>query len=79
MGELLTNPIFSEVTKIILIGICTVIAAQVRGVRNRITLMEYKQIAQNHALSKSLQNGYMKDYDAKLSELINDYDFKRGK
>ena len=54
----------------------TYIAVKVRTILNRITLAEFKHSALMHAMNKQYKNGFIEDYNQKLSQLKSDKKFK---
>lgn len=75
MEEIIKNPLITEITKWIIIVLLTVIMNGIRKVNNRITYLDYKLIATDHALEKSFDNGYANYRDAKLKELMQKNNF----
>lgn len=82
MENLLNNPFVTEITKWVIIVLLSFILNNVRKVNNRITYIDYKLIATDHALEKSFKNGYANYRDKKLEELLKKNNFinkiKRG-
>jgi hypothetical protein len=68
--EILNNPLLYEISKWLIVSIATLILAKAKKILKRLTLIEYKQIATDFALEKSLENGYADYRDSKLEELI---------
>lgn len=68
--EILDNPVLKEVYKWLIVSLATLILAKAKKILKRLTLIEYKQIATDYALEKSLENGYADYRDLKLEELI---------
>jgi len=68
--EILDNIIIKEISKWLMVSIAALIFAKAKKILKRLTLIEYKQIATDYALEKSLENGYADYRDSKLDELI---------
>jgi hypothetical protein len=68
--EFLSNPVVSESAKWLLLMVAGLILSSLRKILKRMTLVEYKLLAADYALEKSLTNGYAKYRDQKLNELI---------
>jgi len=69
--EILSNPLISESANWLLLLVAGLILSSVRKLVKRMALVEYKLLAADYALEKSLSNGYASHRDHKLRELLS--------